>query len=299
VTVVEPLSVCLGDDADRTRGQAYVALGAVAWSSAGILQRELSVGPATQLGGRALFAGIALLVFVAITRRAGGILHAFRGIGRTGIVVALSMAVSSSTFILALNYSTVARVLFLTALAPLAAALLARLTLGERIDPRTWIAMLIALVGVVVMLSSHAGGSRRGDVLSIVCMFAFAATIVVTRHRRDVSMAPATCLSQLLLAVVALPFAHPGSATGKDLLLFLALGIGQTGLGLILLTSGARLIPAAQTALISMLELVLGPLWVWLAYSEQPGVVTIVGGAIVLAGILFQIGDPARVLQRA
>jgi drug/metabolite transporter (DMT)-like permease len=82
----------------------------------------------------------------------------------------------------------------------------------------------------------------------------------------------------------------PGSADGKDILLLAALGIGQIGLGLALLTVGARLIPAAQTALISLLEVVLGPLWVWIAYAEQPSAVTLLGGAIIVVGILVQTG---------
>jgi drug/metabolite transporter (DMT)-like permease len=71
------------------------------------------------------------------------------------------------------------------------------------------------------------------------------------------------------------------------------LGAGQIGVGLILLTIGARLIPAAQVALISLLEVVLGPLWVWLAVGEQPAVATLIGGAIVVAAVVLQGVDPA------
>ena len=53
----------------RRRGQLYIAAAAVAWSTAGGLQRELSVDTPTQLAGRALFAFVALLAFVAIRNR--------------------------------------------------------------------------------------------------------------------------------------------------------------------------------------------------------------------------------------
>ena len=68
----------------------------------------------------------------------------------------------------------------------------------------------------------------------------------------------------------------------------IALGAGQIGLGLIYLTLGARLIPAAQVGLITLLEVVLGPLWVWLALDERPGTPTLVGGAVVVAAIVLQ-----------
>ena len=93
---------------------------------------------------------------------------------------------------------------------------------------------------------------------------------MITRWRRDVSMAPATCLSQVILVVAFAPFASPGEIGGGDVGWLAALGIGQIGLGFALLTAGARLIPAAQVALITLLEVVLGPLWVWLALDERP-----------------------------
>jgi hypothetical protein len=108
-------------------------------------------------------------------------------------------------------------------------------------------------------------------------------------------MAPATCLSQVLLLVVFLPFASPGDVGGEDLAVLVALGAGQIALGLVFLTLGARLIPAAQVGLITLLEVVLGPLWVWLALDERPGALTLVGGAVVVAAILIQTrGAPAR-----
>ena len=87
---------------------------------------------------------------------------------------------------------------------------------------------------------------------------------------------------------VAAPFASPGSVSLQDLGLLVALGVGQIGLGLVLLTIGARLIPAAEVALITLLEIVLGPLWVWLVLSEQPGAATLAGGAIVLGAVALQ-----------
>ena len=83
--------------------------------------------------------------------------------------------------------------------------------------------------------------------------------VVITRWRHDVSMAPATCLSQVILVVAFLPFASPGEIGGGDVVWLAALGIGQIGLGFALLTVGARLIPAAQVGLITLLEVVLGP----------------------------------------
>jgi drug/metabolite transporter (DMT)-like permease len=271
----------------QRRGQIYVALAAVAWSTAGVLQRQLTLDTPTQVFGRAAFAGAALLVYVAVVER-GRVRHAFRSIGLAGIAVALCVATASASFIAALNHTSVARVLFILAASPVLAALLARVTLGEPITRRTVLAMALALVGVAVMLGAPGEGSLAGDGLSFLAALAFALMIVITRWRHDVSMAPATCLSQAILVVAFLPLATPGAINADDLGWLAALGIGQIGLGFALLTVGARLIPAAQVGLITLLEVVLGPVWVWLALDERPSALTLVGGAIVIVAIVIQ-----------
>jgi drug/metabolite transporter (DMT)-like permease len=270
----------------QRRGQIYVALAAVAWSTAGVLQRQLTLDTATQVFGRAAFAAVALLAYVAIVD--GRLLRAFRSIGLAGVAVAVCVAVASGGFIAALNHSSVARVLFILAVSPVLAALIARVTLGEPITRRTAFAMALALAGVAVMLGAPGEGSLAGDGLAFLCALAFAVMVVITRWRHDVSMAPATCLSQVLLVVVFLPFATPGDIGAGDTFWLAALGVGQIGLGFMLLTVGARLIPAAQVGLITLLEIVLGPLWVWLAEDERPSTLTLVGGAIVIVAIVIQ-----------
>ena len=271
----------------QRRGQIYVALAAVAWSTAGVLQRQLTLDTSTQVFGRAVFAAAALLVYVAVVER-GRVVEAFRSVGLAGVAVAVCVATASASFISALNHTGVARVLFILAISPVLAALLARVTLGEPITRRTAIAMALALGGVTLMVGAPGEGSLAGDGLAFLAALAFAVMVVITRWRHDVSMAPATCLSQVILVAVFLPFATPGEIGGEDVAWLAALGIGQIGLGFMLLTVGARLIPAAQVGLITLLEVVLGPLWVWLALDERPSTLTLVGGAIVILAIVTQ-----------
>src|SRR5437868_9513188 len=100
---------------DQQKGRVFVALAAVAWSTAGLFQRELSVGTATQVAGRAVFAAAGLLVYIAATERRG-LLRAFRAIGRGGVAVVALLALSSASFLVALNHASVANVLFMQAL---------------------------------------------------------------------------------------------------------------------------------------------------------------------------------------
>ncbi len=271
---------------EQQRGRVFVALAAVAWSTAGLLQRELSVDTATQVAGRALFAAIGLFAYVAAVER-GGTVRAFRAIGFGGLGVVALLAASSGSFLVALNHASVANVLFMQALAPILAAALGTL-IGDPVERRTWVAMAVAVVGVGVMVGGPGHSTALGVALSLVMTSSFAGTLVITRHRRDVSMAPATLLSQLLVLAVAGPLASPGSAGAHDLVLLAALGITQIGLGFVFLTIGGRLIPAGEVALITLLEIVLGPLWVWTFLSERPSATTLVGGIIVLGAVLLE-----------
>ncbi len=284
----------------RRRGQLFVASAAVAWSTAGVLQRELSVDTMTQVAGRALIAFLALLAYVAIASR-GRVTAAFRSVGVAGLGVAVCIAVASGSFIVALNHATVASVFFIQAVAPVGAALLAWFTLGEPVTRRAWLSMLVALVGVGVMVGAPGSGSALGLGAALAMALAFSGAIVITRYRRDVSMAPAVCLSQLMLVLVFGPFADAAAVTPRDLGILLLLGVGQMALGLALFTAGARLIPATEVALISLLEVVLGPLWVWIALSEQPPALTLVGGGLIIAAVLIlvtQAAEPREVSRK-
>jgi drug/metabolite transporter (DMT)-like permease len=242
-----------------------------------------------------LFAFLALLAVVAVSNRTHTF-DVFRSMGIAGLAVAVCTAIASGSFIVALNHANVANVLFMQAAAPIAAALLAWIALGESITRRSWVAMAIAVLGVALMVGGPGSGGLVGVGSSLVMTLAFAIAIVITRHRRDISMAPAICLSQLIVVLAIAPLASPATVTEHDLVFLVLLGVGQMGLGLLFLSIGARLIPAAEVALITLLEVVLAPLWVWIAISERPAPTAIVGGAVVVVAVVLQTTQKTRSL---
>ena len=173
--------------------------------------------------------------------------------------------------------------------APFIAAMLAWAFLHEHIPPRTWVAMSAALAGVAIMVGGSLGssGGLIGDALCVVMASGFALVIVVTRRHREVSMTPATTLGMALAFLAMAPFSTLAGVSGGDIALLAGLGAFQIAAGLILFTAGARLIPAAQAGLITLIEVVLGPLWVWLIYSERPDAATIAGGTVIVAAVLL------------
>jgi len=170
---------------------------------------------------------------------------------------------------------------------PYVTALLGWLLLGERVAPRTWLTMSVALAGAVVMVSNSYGrGALVGDLLAVVMATSFAVATVVIRRHPEIQMAPAAALATALTALVAWPLAAPLETAPRDLALLAFFGVGQFGAGFLLFMAGARLIPAAESSLIGMLETVLGPLWVWLVLSERPATATLTGGALILGALV-------------
>jgi drug/metabolite transporter (DMT)-like permease len=268
------------------RGALLEACAAICWSSGGLIARLVTTSPWTTNLWRCLFAALFLsLVLWGAERRS--IVAQWRDGGRPVLAVALCMALASTCFILSLAHTSVANTLILMSTGPYVAGLLGWVLLGERVAVRTWVTMGIALTGAVVMVSnSYRGGSVAGDLLAITAAASFAVATVLIRRHPDVPMAPAAALATALAGLVALPLADPLEATARDLVLLALFGVGQFGVGFLLFMTGARLIPAAESSLIGMLEVVLGPLWVWLVLDERPGAATLAGGTLILAALL-------------
>ena len=207
--------------------------------------------------------------------------------GRPMFLAAVCMSIASTCFIFSLAHTSVANTLLLMSTGPYVAGLLGWLVLGERVALRTWVTMGVALAGVIVMVSSsYSHGTLFGDALAIVMAASFAVATVLIRRHPEIRMAPAAALATTITALVALPLAEPLATAPRDLALLAFFGVGQFGAGFLLFMAGARLIPVAESSFIGMLEVVLGPLWVWLVLSEQPGAASLTGGALILGALL-------------
>jgi drug/metabolite transporter (DMT)-like permease len=269
------------------RGALLVAAAAACWSSGALIARLVTTSPWTTNFWRSLFASVFLGVVLSLIRRRG-IFTQWRDGGRPVVLVAACMAISSTCFIFSLSLTTVANTLILMSTGPYVAGLLGWIVLGERVAPRTWLTMGAAMAGTLLMVSSSYASSRGallGDLLAIIMASSFATATVLVRRHPEIPMAPAAVLATTLTGLVALPLAEPLTTSPRDLLLLAFFGVGQFGAGFLLFMAGARLIPAAETSLIGMLETVLGPLWVWLILAERPGAASLAGGALILGAL--------------
>lgn len=287
--------------ASEQRGIALVILSAVAWSFGGAIARYLSVEDAwTQVFWRSGFASAFLFAFLVWRDGFGGALSAFRQMGWPGFAVALCFGTASTSFVIALAYTTVANVLLINAGVPLIAALLGWLLFRTRVSGATWLAIGAVIAGVAIMVSESLDGkvSPVGDLLALTIAFAFATATVITRHYAHVRMTPATCLGTAMGTVIAFVMSGSIAVSLPDLGLLFAFGALNLGLGLALFATGARLVPAALAALLGTLETVLGPVWVWLFHGETASARTLLGGLIVFAALFVHLALEWRAASR-
>ena len=275
------------DAALRSRGLALVALSALIFSSGGLIVRSLDTAdPWTTVFWRSVFAALFLLSYI-VWRERGRTFAVFRQMGGAGLVSAACFTAASIGLVIALSLTTVANTLIILSISPLIAAGIGRVVLGEKPSPSSWLAMLAAFCGIALMVSESAGrGALAGDLIALTIACALAIAIVTIRRHRHLRMTPASCLATLVAATIAFPLATPLAVSTHDFSLLIFFGAGQLGLGLALFTAGARHAPAAEVALIGLLEPILGPVWVWLFLGEEPSASALLGASVVM-GALF------------
>lgn len=269
------------------KGVLLVGASSVLWSLGGLIVRSLdSADPWTTIFWRSVFATGFLLLFLLV-RDGRNALRLFRDMGLPGILLGLCFTAASVGFVTALSFASVAQTLVIMSSAPLIAAVLGRIVLGERIAPAGYVAIAGVMVGITVMMSSDLGQERSfaGGLIALGVALSLAGSLIVIRRWPHIRMTPATCTGAALAMVISFPLAAPLSVNGHDFALLAFFGAGQLGVGLILLITGARLIPAAQSALLGMLEPILGPAWVWIFLGEKPLTATLIGGGIVVASV--------------
>lgn len=271
---------------DRLRGIALVGGAAVLWSTGGALVRFIDDADSwTIIFWRSASAAAVLLLYMLFAFRER-LWPAFKAAGWPGVMVGLCFASSSICMVIALGLTSVANVLIIVSTMPLIAAIFGRVFLGERIGPITYLAIGAVIGGIALMASgSMDGASLLGSLFALGMAASYAGAIVVGRRYPQVDMMPGALLGAAFALVISAFVATPVPVSAHDLTIMILFGAGQLGVAMALFVTGVRLIPAAQAALVATLEPILGPVWVWLAFGEQPGARVIAGGLIVLAAV--------------
>ena len=267
---------------------------AAGWSTSGLIFRHIEHAAAPEtIFYRSLCLTFAVTAFVASRYRVAT-LRAFRDVGWPGIVGALGLGLASVAFIMAIERTTIANISFLIAAAPFFVGVLAWVVMGEAMSRRTQIATTLAMAGVATMVwEGFAFGNWGGNLLALACAFLASFYVVAVRFGQRVDMVPTVALAGVVAAATAALMTETFAIGWHDLALCALQGIFVSALCNGLFTLCARHLPAAELTVLSMIESVLSPIWVLIAFAEVPTALTMAGGAIVLAAVAFQAFRPA------
>jgi drug/metabolite transporter (DMT)-like permease len=267
-----------------------VLLAGALWSTMGIGIRLMEVANVWQILFYRSLAFAPFLFTIIAVRSAGKPLAVIRRAGLPAVIGAFGLVLAFAGGIFAIQQTTVANAMFLFAAAPFMAAVLGLMVLGESVRRATWMAMIVAIAGIGIMVvDGFAAGNGVGNIAALASAAGFAIFTVALRYGKLEDMLPAVFLAGVFAAITGAVMCwsqdYTFSIPGRDIAIAFGLGVGQIGIGLSLYTYGSKSVPAAELALLSMTEVLLGPVWVWLFLGEQASVATLAGGAVLMFAI--------------
>lgn len=271
---------------DYAVGVSLLVASAITFSTAGLFTKGVEAGVWAVIFWRGLFAVLATTVW--ITSRSS-LKSEFLGMGAAGFAVAVVGAAGQVAFISAFKLTSVANVALIYAVAPIFAALLAWIAIGERVGRQTILCALAAFGGVGIVVWGSVGSvNLLGDTLALAMTLVMATIMVIYRAKPETPGAGPSVLQSVLLLPIAGVLGTPFEIDRIEIGVLAAFGL-LFAIASVTLAEGAKRVPSGQTALIGALETPLAPLLALLVLSEMPPVATLIGGSIVFAAVLLSI----------
>ena len=292
-------AVDLGYKREARLGLVFVFMAGVLWSTVGLGIRLIEEATVWQI---LLYRSISLSLFLAIViylRSKENLFTVIRAAGLPASVAGLALVGAYSGAIYGIQSTSVATAMLLFACAPFIAAILGWLFLREKVRKATWISILFAMLGIGIMVQDKSTGSALlGSLAALGSAFGFAVFTVALRWGRSVEMLPAILLSGIfaifITSSICLLSGLPFQISVNDTGISMGMGVFQVGAGLVLYTLGSKTLPAAELTLLSLAEVLLGPVWVYLFLNEVVTLSTLVGGLILLLAIAGNAISGAR-----
>lgn len=279
-------------------GVKLVLLAALLWSLNGLLIRQIQdAGTWAVLFWRSV--GMLPVLVAIVAWRSGGIIQPLRRVGWAGVIGGFGLVLAFAGAIYAFQATTVANAVFLFSASPFLAAILGWLILREGVRPATWAAIALAGVGMFLMVREGlATGAVAGNIAALLSALGFAVFTIALRWGKLADMMPAVVLGGVFSAAAALIIlAQQGLTIWVplwDIGVAVAMGAGILSIGMALYTEGSKVLPAAELTLLSMVEVLLAPLWVFLAMGETASPGTFVGGAVLMVAVGLNAVSGAR-----
>lgn len=277
---------CLQSERSHGKGLAIGFFGVLVLSPDAFLIRSISVEGWTLVFWRGLLMGTTLLIGIAAVTRSD-FFRTVKGIGKTGVIAALLQATGSICFVMSILNTQVANTLIILAALPMFVAVFSTVFLKEHAPTHTWLAIPVSALGIgITVYEGVSLGYWKGDLLALCTACCGSGHLILLRFAKGRNMTPSAALGGLIGAAFASTMAPTLVVPDTDVLYVGLLGCAIIPIAFTCFVTAPRFIPAPEISLIVLLEMVLGPFWVWLGIGERPTDAALVGGGIVLCTLL-------------
>tara|TARA_Y100000590_G_scaffold329715_1_gene374469 strand:- start:59 stop:931 length:873 start_codon:yes stop_codon:yes gene_type:complete len=270
-------------------GYILVFLGAVTLSFGGLIVKSFEGATLWQiLFWRSVFFCIVIIIFLFITYKK----QFFKSLinsGIPGLIGGTILGCGFFSYVFAMYHTTVANANFIIQTQTLFLAIFGYIILKEAISKITLASIILAISGITLMLGdSLSSGQILGNMIAFIMPISFAVLIIIVRKYPTVDMVPLQLFAGVVAMIIGYLVAGRIDISLHDIFLGFLAGFFQVGFGFIFITIGARTTPSAVVGIIMMSEAIFGPLWAWVFINEQPPLIVLIGGSIVLFAVLLQ-----------
>lgn len=266
---------------DHSKGVFAVILTALLWSSGGLLIKLISLTSMQLSFFRCL---IAAVVFAVIFRKK------VLKVNKLAVLNAVFYATVLTLFVIATKTTTAANAIFLQSTAPIYVLIFEPIINKTRWEPINIITIAVCFIGMILFFMGELSpGHLEGNIVALLAGVAFAAFFLGMRKNDKEYQQSAIFYGNIIVAVICIPFLFEmKSLSFSDLWMVSFLGVFQIAAAYAIFTYGIKRILAVEASIISMLEPVLNPVWVFLGYGEVPTTYAILGGIIIISAITIR-----------
>ncbi len=260
------------------------------WLSFGgpLIRSFESAGPWQILFWRSLFFLLALITFLILIYRKE-VFNIIKKSGFVGILGGIFLSTSFVGYIFAMTETTIANVVFIISSQTLFLAVFGYFFLKEKISLRSFIAIILAISGVILMVGdSISAGSLIGNLAALSMPINFSILVIIVRKNPNLDMVPAIFYAGILSTIYGFILSESLTISYKDLGFSFLMGVPQLAFGFIFATIGSRTTPAATVGLLMLTESIFGPIWGWLFFNEIPPTSVFIAGAMIITAVIIR-----------
>lgn len=270
---------------DHRQGIWIAALGVLVLSFDALLVRLAATDPMNIAFWRGALICVSVTLFIQFSGNRKQ-WRQYRAHGGAALLVTVLYGINSGLFVFSVSHTTAANTVVILSSSAFFAAFFSWLLLRERVALRTWIAIAVSVLGVLVVFSGSLGQpGSLGDLLAIILALLMGLTLTLLRRMPDLPKMPVVAGSGIVLAILTWPLSSPLGLELNQYGWLAVMGLVQMPVASVLLMMATRYLPSPEVSLFLLIETVLGPVWVWLVLSEAVPPLTFVGGSAILGAV--------------